>query len=92
MMYEPNMFTLHSRIACQPPLRDAPDTNPAVGYFSMGEGCRLLNGAGLLVYISSFLGSLAIANLPVNGGNTLSAPTADDQLNRTTFLTTKLMN
>jgi hypothetical protein len=52
---------LFSRSQCSPHMLSSPDTSPTVSYATLGIGCKLLNGAGMLVYLSTLLATLAIA-------------------------------
>ena len=41
--------------------RGPPNSNPAAVYSTMGAGCRLVNGAGILIYLACILAALTVS-------------------------------
>ena len=46
---------------CIPKREKTPNENPAAVYSSMGIGCRLINGAGILIYFACILAALTVS-------------------------------
>ena len=67
---------------CMPTRMTTPNTNPAAVYSTMGAGCRLINGAGILIYLACILAALSVSLSVTRLGRVFELMDAADEKER----------
>ena len=67
---------------CMPTRKTTPNRNPAAVYSTLGAGCRLINGAGILIYLACILAALSVSLSVTRLGRVFELMDAADEKER----------